>query len=72
MMSYPSLEPASLMVLQDYFITFIDRGVNADETPLFTRSYQGEPLDEVVSRRLGVSLDHAGEIIDAAGQFISI
>lgn len=66
------LEPAAQTVLQEYFIRFIDLGVNSDETPLYTRMHAGEALDEVVARRFGISFADAKLIIDAAGRHINL
>jgi len=66
------LEPAALTILQDYFVRFIDMGVNSDETPLYTRVYEGEVLDEVVARKFSISPAEAKLIIDAAGKYINI
>ncbi len=53
-------------ILEAYFFAYIDRGIGADETPLFTRELANEPLDAVVAREFGLSLTYAEAAIDMA------
>ena len=39
-------------ILETFFFGYIDRNIGADETPLFTRTHEGEPLSSVIARRL--------------------
>jgi hypothetical protein len=54
------------VLLDIYFIEYVDQGMNADETPLFTRECDGVPLDMIVSKRYKVSIGLANEMVEAA------
>ncbi len=53
-------------LLEVYFIEYVDRGINANETPLYTKEYQGVPLDMIISRKYQVSIEEATEMVEAA------
>lgn len=53
-------------ILETYFFGYIDRGVGADDTPLFTRTFTGRPLASVVAERFRLPLPDAEAAIDAA------
>lgn len=53
-------------LLEVYFIAYVDRGVNANETPLYIREYEGVPLDMIISRKYEMSVDDAKEMVEAA------
>lgn len=53
-------------LLEVYFIEYVDRGVSANETPLYTREYEGVPLDMIISRKYHLSVDDAKEMVEAA------
>jgi len=53
-------------ILETYFFGYIDRGLGADDTPLFTRTFDGRPLASVVAERFHFALPEAEAAIDAA------
>ncbi|MGC1481317.1 MAG: hypothetical protein WA771_12475 [Chthoniobacterales bacterium] len=53
-------------ILETYFFQYIDRRIGADETPLFTRTLDGEPLSAVVARKFTLSATEAEAAIHAA------
>jgi hypothetical protein len=55
-------------ILETYFFGYIDRNIGADETPLFTRTHEGEPLSDVISQRFQLTQDQAEAAIEAARQ----
>jgi len=55
-------------LLETYFFGYIDRGINAQETPLFTRTYEGKPLSTVIARAFQLSAQEAQAAIEAAWQ----
>jgi len=55
-------------MLATYFFGYIDRGISADETPLFTRSLEGLPLSNVIAENFSLSLPDAESAIEAARQ----
>ncbi len=59
----PNLHPT---ILETYFFAYIDRRIGADETPLFTRDLDGEPLAAVIARDFGLPLAYAEAAIDIA------
>lgn len=59
-------------LLERYFFEFIDRGTGSDETPLFTQTYEGEPLAVVVARQFDLSPDGAAAAIEAARQEVAL
>jgi len=42
-------------LLEEYFFSWVDRGVAVGATPLFTDVIQGEDLPSAVGRRFGLS-----------------
>jgi len=73
-MVHPAPEQIYPLILEDYFFSWVDRGVPAEETPLFTGNLnnpEGEDLTSAVGRRFGLSdheailhLVHAREEVD--------
>jgi hypothetical protein len=70
-MVHPAPEQIYPLILEDYFFSWVDRGVPAGETPLFTGNLEGEDLTSAVGRRFGLSdhetilhLVHAREEVD--------
>ena len=53
---------------ETYFFGFIDRGIGADETPLYTKIHDGEPLAQVVARDFDLSESEAAAAIETARQ----
>ena len=51
------MPPADLhaLLLEDYFFSWVDRGVAVGATPLFTGVVEGEDLPSAVGRRFGLS-----------------
>lgn len=63
---------ARRQILETYFFEWIDRGIGADETPLFTRTHEGEPLSDVIARRFQLTQDEAEAAIEAARQEVAL
>ena len=55
-------------ILESFFFSHIDRGIGADETPLFTLIEEGKPLSTVVAARFQLSEMQAEAAIEAARQ----
>jgi len=55
-------------ILETYFFGYIDRGIGADETPLFTRTLDGKPLSDVIAEEFELPLSHAEAALDMARQ----
>jgi hypothetical protein len=55
-------------ILETFFFGHIDRGIGADETPLFASTDEGQPLSKVVAARFQLSEREAQSAIDAARQ----
>ena len=55
-------------ILESFFFSHIDRGIGADETPLFTLIEEGQPLSTVVAARFQLSEMQAEAAIEAARQ----
>ena len=55
-------------ILETFFFGYIDRNIGADETPLFTRTHEGEPLSDVIARRFQLTQGEAEAAIEAAGR----
>ena len=55
-------------ILETYFFHYIDRRIGVDETPLFTLTFDGEPLSAVIARRFSLSATDADAAIDTARQ----
>lgn len=51
------MPPADLhaLLLEEYFFSWLDRGVAVVATPLFTGVIEGEDLSSAVGRRFGLS-----------------
>lgn len=59
-------------ILENYFFGYIDRGIGADETPLFTRTLDGKPLSTVVAEEFELSPHYADAAIDMARQEVAL
>ncbi|MFA5916087.1 MAG: hypothetical protein WCV99_21405 [Sterolibacterium sp.] len=59
---------AHTSIIETYFFSHIDRGIGADETPLFTLIDEGMPLSTVVAARFRLSETEAEAAIEAARQ----
>lgn len=59
-------------ILERYFFGYIDRQVAADETPLFTRSLDGESLGTVIARDFSISPQEAEAALEAARQEVAL
>jgi len=55
-------------ILETYFFSHIDRGIGADETPLFTLIEEGQHLFTVVAAKFQLSEAEAEAAIQAARQ----
>ena len=62
------IEATHTSILETYFFSHIDRGIGADETPLFTLIEEGQPLSKVVEARFQLSEAEAQSAIEAARQ----
>jgi len=61
-----------ITILESYFFGYIDRGVGADETPLFTRTLNGQPLSGVIAEEFALPLHYAEAAIDMARQEVAL
>ena len=59
-------------ILETYFFGYIDRGVGADETPLFTRMLDGKSLADAVAEEFQLSPADAEEAIDLARKEVAL
>ncbi|MBE2203663.1 MAG: hypothetical protein IAE94_04955 [Chthoniobacterales bacterium] len=59
-------------ILETYFFGYIDRGVGADETPLFTRTLDGKPLSGVIAEEFSLPPHYAEAAIDMARQEVAL
>lgn len=59
-------------ILETYFFGYIDRGVGADETPLFTRMLNGRPLAAAVAEEFQLSPAGAEEAIDLVRKEVAL
>lgn len=59
-------------ILQTYFFNPIDRGIGADETPLFTRRLDGKPLSHVIAETFQLPPHEAEAVIDMARQEVAL
>ena len=59
-------------LLEAYFFGYIDRGIDVEETPLFTRTYEGEALSTVIARPFQLSPPEAQAAIEAAWQEVAL
>lgn len=60
------------IILETYFFGYIDRGVGADETPLFTLMHDGRPLAATVAEAFQLSSAGAEEAIDLARKEVAL
>ena len=61
-----------ITILESYFFGYIDRGIGADETPLFTRTLDGLPLSGVIAEEFALPLHYAEAAIDMARQEVAL
>ena len=59
-------------LLETYFFGYIDRGIDVEETPLFTRTYEEEPLSTVIAREFQLSPQEMEAAIKAAWQEVAL
>ena len=59
-------------ILETFFFDYIDQNIGADETPLFTRTHEGEPLSDVIARRFQLTEDEAEAAIEAARREVAL
>ena len=59
-------------ILETFFFSYIDRNIDADETPLFKRTHEGEPLSDVIARRFQLTQHEAEAAIEAARQEVAL
>ena len=59
-------------ILEIYFFSFIDRGVGADETPLFTRCVDGQPLSSAIAAEFHLTVSEADAAINLARQEVAL
>jgi hypothetical protein len=59
-------------ILEIYFFGYIDRGIGADETPLFTRTFEEKPLSAAVAEQFQLSAACAEEAIDLARKEVAL
>jgi len=63
------VNPRATFLLQDCFWNFLDAGIAAEQTPLLTGLFQGQPLAGFLCRHFGISVDEAEfEIIAARSE----
>jgi len=60
------------IILETYFFGYIDRGIGADETPLFTRAFEGRPLGTAVAEEFHLPPACAEEAIDLARKEVAL
>lgn len=61
-----------ITILESYFFGYIDRGIGADETPLFTRTLNGQPLSGIIAEEFALPLHYAEAAIDMARQEVAL
>ena len=61
-----------ISIIETYFFGYIDRGIGADETPLFTRTLDGKPLAAAVAERFELPPHYAEAAIDMARQEVAL
>jgi len=59
-------------ILEIYFFGWVDRGIGADETPLFTLWHGDEPLLDTVVRQFRLSREDAQTVIEAARREVAL
>ncbi len=60
------------VILETHFFGYIDRGIGADETPLFTRTIDGRPLVTTVAQEFRLSPPCAEESIALARKEVAL
>ena len=55
-------------ILETYFFEYIDRGIGADETPLFTQILEGKDLPFVIAEGCRLPLHEAEAAVEMARQ----
>jgi hypothetical protein len=61
-----------LTIIESYFFSYIDRGIGADETPLFTRTLGDKPLSAVIAERFDLPMHYAEAAIDMARHEVAL
>jgi hypothetical protein len=59
-------------ILETFFFGYIDRNIGADETPLFTRTHEREPLSDVIARRFQLTEDQAEAAMESARREVAL
>ena len=59
-------------ILEQYFFTFVDRGVAPEATPVFTGIYDGESLSCVIGLQFQLSPQKAEAAIEAARREVEL
>ena len=60
------------IILESYFFDYIDRGIGADETPLFTCTLDGKPLSGVIAEKFSLPAQDAEAAIEIARQEVAL
>jgi hypothetical protein len=68
----PTMTDIHATILETFFFCYIDLNIGADETPLFTRTHEGEPISDVIARRFQLTQDQAEAAIEAARQEVAL
>jgi len=68
------MPPADLhvLLLEDYFFSWVDRGVAVGATPLFTGVVEGEDLPSAVGRRFGLPPEQVEEPLALARREVAL
>lgn len=61
-----------ITIIESYFFSYIDRGMGADETPLFTQTLDGKPLSGIIAQEFALPLRDAEAAIDLARQEVAL
>ncbi len=61
-----------ITIIETYFFGYIDRGIGADETPLYTRTFDGKPLSTVIAQQFELPLHYAEAVIDMARHEVAL
>ncbi len=61
-----------ITIIETYFFGYIDRGIGADETPLYTRTFDGKPLSTVIAEKFELPLHYAEAAIDMARHEVAL
>ncbi len=59
-------------LLETYFFSYIDCGIDADETPLFTRTLDGKSLSGIIAEEFELPLHSAETAINMARQEVAL